>query len=730
MRIQPWTSVLGVCAFASLGLAAPLLAATPQHGTGLITLTPEQYDAQPHAARARAAVLLSKVDLTPYMPPVGDQGYMGSCSAWAVSYGARSYFLAAQTGQKPATDDQISSPAFVFNQTTSRPSQEGVLCGGASMVDALGVLVSEGSTSLSHNPYTQKTCVPAPTAQDKAMAGAWRVPGYETITAANLHVADAYKEFLEKGYPVIVGVGINTSEWLNFHGSDVYTLGPNSLATGGQHGGHAIVVVGYDDGMKARNGDVGAFRIQNSWGLGWGDHGYMWISYKAFTTLVQEAYVLKGVAPPMSPRDDIAAPAQMPVAIPVASVTPAPAALPAPSAPPAPIPTPATVTPSPPPPPANVPLPDLTADLSAITATFKTGEIKIVPQGDGTYRLNGYGCVDEVRYLRARTAKYGGRVFVTADEIPWPACEIRGILKDAVNRGAVDASVRNLAPDAPPVARGVQITEEDAPVSTTAVLRNGDSFEIDTEVQDQDPFVQIFYLQADQSAKEIWRGLIPPDGDGRRRLEIGGANSRIKLNASRPYGTEAVLVLAGKGVISPQTMPQNTSEVGFMDRLRSDLGQAVQSNPDIRAAIVQVEVRDSSASSTGWLVTPEEMASFGTNTDPGSNIPVNLYSDSHAPKITLLSPSTSVIDGKLTLQATFAAKSGATIRPSSVRVLYRTPVGWFDVSDRVLAQSNVTASGLTSTALALPPGKHELRLSVQDSQGREAMIELNLTSGT
>ncbi len=185
------------------------------------------------------------------------------------------------------------------------------------------------------------------------------------------------------------------------------------------------------------------------------------------------------------------------------------------------------------------------------------------------------------------------------DEIPWPACEIRGILKDAVNRGSVDARVRNLAPDAPPVARGVQITEEDAPITTTAVLRNGDSFEIDAEVQDQDPFVQIFYLQADQSAKEIWRGEIKPDGDGRRRLSIGGANSRIKLAASRPYGTEAVLVLAGKGVISPQTMPQNTSEVGFMDRLRSDLGQAVKTDPSVRAAIVQVEVRDNAVTPAG-----------------------------------------------------------------------------------------------------------------------------------
>ncbi|MEI9903726.1 MAG: C1 family peptidase [Asticcacaulis sp.] len=284
---------------------------------------------------------------------------------WAISYATRSYYLAAQTGRKPVAPNEISSPSFVFNQTTRAPNTQGVLCGGASMVDALGVLVSEGSTSLAHYPYTPATCVPEPTAQDKAAAGAWKIPGFETITASNLKVVDSYKEKLERGMPIIIGVAINTSEWFNFHGSGVYTLGPDSLNPGGKHAGHALVVVGYDDNMVAANGEQGAFRIQNSWGLGWGDRGYMWMSYKAFTALVQEAYVLKGVTPPMIPRDGVDAPA---AATPVAYVT-TPAAT-------------QTPTPAPPPPPANVPLPDLTSNLNALAATFKTGEVKVTRTGD------------------------------------------------------------------------------------------------------------------------------------------------------------------------------------------------------------------------------------------------------------------------------------------------------------------------------------------------------------
>lgn len=715
----------------TLLIAAATPVAAEEHGTGFIPLSKEEYAAQPHAVRARSATFLSAVDLSPYFPPVGDQKYQGSCTAWAVSYAARSYYLAAISGHKPVTPGDISSPAYVFNSSTRRPADKGVNCGGAALRDALNVVVSQGSTSLARMPYSADSCIPAPGVEDKQLAVQWKVPGWDVIAPESIHKPDAYREMLERGVPVMIGAFINASEWQNYHRTAIYTLSPNSLGTPATPGytGHAMVIVGYDDNKVAANGEKGAFKVMNSWGEGFADRGFIWASYDSLLALVQEAYVYKGVVPPMVPREGIMQPITASGAAPVQVAMPMPVAQPAVVAP-APKPSQPTYTPPtpPPPPPAPVAQPDLTADLNAMAASFKTGEIKVFRDGD-SYRLTGYGCVDEVEYLRTVAGRYGQRVAVDVEGTPWPACEIRGILKDAVSRPGVDARVVNLEPDAPPQARGVQITEEDAPVTTTATLRNGDKFEIDAEVQDQAPYVQIYYLQADQSVKEIWRGEIKPDGNGRRRLSIGGANSKIKLTASRPYGTEAVLVLAGRGVMSPATMEHNTSEIGFMDHLRGDLGAAVQRDPSIRAQIVQVEVMDNPNPSDAWLITPSEYDTIAAGNSLVSEAAVVSKGDFFGPQIKVDPASLRTQSGKLLLKAQFNQGWGSTIRPDTVRVEYRTQTGWKDVTDRVRAAGQVNATGISTNALSLPDGRHKLRLTVLDARGRQGIVELNFKTG-
>lgn len=56
--------------------------------------------------------------------------------------------------------------------------------------------------------------------------------------------------------------------------------------TGQDQGGHALVVVGYENSK-------GAVKVINSWGESWGEGGFGYISYRAFLEMAVEAYIIK-----------------------------------------------------------------------------------------------------------------------------------------------------------------------------------------------------------------------------------------------------------------------------------------------------------------------------------------------------------------------------------------------------------------------------------------------------
>src|ERR1700751_3826265 len=62
----------------------PVTPSSRGHGLGLIKTTPPPVSAaEKGAVHAEAAALPASVDLTPRAMPVGNQGGVGSCAAWA-----------------------------------------------------------------------------------------------------------------------------------------------------------------------------------------------------------------------------------------------------------------------------------------------------------------------------------------------------------------------------------------------------------------------------------------------------------------------------------------------------------------------------------------------------------------------------------------------------------------------------------------------------------------------
>lgn len=241
--------------------------------------------------------LPSNVDLAAKMPPVGNQGQQNSCVAWATTYAMRSYH--EQQARNWGYDspfaggpgNHVFSPAFVYNQINGGRDE------GSVMENALELLVRRGAAPWSVMPYNERDYRTQPNGQQIAAASSYRLARYRRIPATDL---DTIKAELAAGRPVIFGMGVDDA---------FYRLKsePYDQNGGQNYGGHAMTLVGYDDNKKSPRGHRGAFKIINSWGQGWGDRGFGWISYQQWSkeqpwTLA--AYPAANVTPSPQTQED------------------------------------------------------------------------------------------------------------------------------------------------------------------------------------------------------------------------------------------------------------------------------------------------------------------------------------------------------------------------------------------------------------------------------------------
>ena len=59
-------------------------------------------------------------------------------------------------------------------------------------------------------------------------------------------------------------------------------------------GGHEVFFVGYDDTVACPGTrSAGAFKVQNSWGTGWGQSGFFWFPYDcaADSSVLMDAFI-------------------------------------------------------------------------------------------------------------------------------------------------------------------------------------------------------------------------------------------------------------------------------------------------------------------------------------------------------------------------------------------------------------------------------------------------------
>jgi C1A family cysteine protease len=217
------------------------------------------YAAPPHII-VKLPVL---VDLRSNCPPVYDQGQLGSCTANAI--GAAIEFELDKQKEK----DFIPSRLFIYyneramENTISSDS-------GAQIRDGIKSVNHQGVCDEKKWPYTISAFTKKPNAASYKDALKNTVTSYHRIT----NDLSQMKGCLADGYPFVFGFSVYES----FMSAAVATSGHASLPkkTEKHEGGHAVMAVGYDDAKQW-------FIIRNSWGTGWGMHGYFTLPYAYLT---------------------------------------------------------------------------------------------------------------------------------------------------------------------------------------------------------------------------------------------------------------------------------------------------------------------------------------------------------------------------------------------------------------------------------------------------------------
>jgi C1A family cysteine protease len=231
---------------------------------GWVPDIPDHRDFQ-YAAPPPAKGLPPSVDLRSKMPPVYDQGELGSCTANAI--GAAVEFARKKEGEPRF---QPSRLFIYYNERVI----EGTVGedGGAQIRDGMKVVAKLGVTPENKKatpgnwPYDPKRFKDKPPAAAFKTAEKNQVLIYRRVPQS----LSQLKGCLASGFPIIFGFSVYDA----FESAAVARTGVLNLPAHSEKmvGGHAVLAVGYDEASQR-------FLVRNSWGVDWGQKGYFTMPY-------------------------------------------------------------------------------------------------------------------------------------------------------------------------------------------------------------------------------------------------------------------------------------------------------------------------------------------------------------------------------------------------------------------------------------------------------------------
>ena len=235
---------------------------------------------------------------SPYFPPIGNQGNIGSCGPWAQVYYQFTYTVNKERNVE-TTYSNSYSPKFTYNLIN------GGWDTGSSYFEIYDSLKYNGCATLYDVPYDDNITSWSPTEKVwkeaiKALLKDYQL--FEEIGTEDTQITSVNDEDLLPIKTALANGDILTfSTFINsFNVGRVEINGSTPENTDhfnefivshldGQLGAHRMTIVGYNDNIwfdhngnhLVDQGEMGAFKIANSWDQDYANNGFMWVTYDA-----------------------------------------------------------------------------------------------------------------------------------------------------------------------------------------------------------------------------------------------------------------------------------------------------------------------------------------------------------------------------------------------------------------------------------------------------------------
>lgn len=248
-------------------------------------------------------------------PRIGNQGELSACVAWSIAYYQLTNNMNRIRGTLARNDKGINissnvcSPNWIYNL-----GNDGV-DGGMNVHNAANIIYIYGCPTIDrislknyvYNDTMYRTWYPSKDVWEGALNNKCDIY-YESLNPTGLSTfvttpeciyLNNLKKILANGYVVTISTKVNSSENPYL---PIVKLGMTSeqqeeyvwTEIRNRGNGHSVTIVGYDDSFYVdinengmpEDGEYGAFKIANSWGIQTRNHnkGFVWLSYDALNS--------------------------------------------------------------------------------------------------------------------------------------------------------------------------------------------------------------------------------------------------------------------------------------------------------------------------------------------------------------------------------------------------------------------------------------------------------------